>query len=265
MRSSSGGSGQDTVAEERLGIDPGSPFWGDHCSRYHFASSFCRGRVVLDIACGTGFGGAILAKEGARGVLGVDMSPDALVQAAAHEVPHTGWVRADGSNLPLPDGALAAVTSFETIEHLHEPDRFLAELRRVLEPHGVLVISTPNALYTKPVNGKPANPFHVREFTPSEFHDMLGRHFGEIRLLGQAPDDRYKACPYWILPEHLPTDLGGRLEALAWKVESRLPHRARDTLSRVVHRRALYPGEHDFVFSEAAVRTGHVLVAVARP
>ncbi len=258
-------SGQQTVAEERLGMDPASPFWGDHCSRYHFAASFCRDQVVLDIACGTGFGGAILARAGARAVLGVDMSAEALVQARHGSAVNTGWARADGRQLPVRDGALGLITSFETIEHLHEPERFLGELRRVLRTDGLLVLSTPNALYTKPVAGKPANPFHVKEFSPEELHDLLRPHFKNVQLLGQAPDRRYDTCPYWILPEHLPMGFGARLETLAWKVEARLPHRVSERLSRIIHRRELYPGEHDFVFSEGTVRTGHVLVALCRP
>ena len=256
--------GQDTLAEERLGLDEKSPFWGDHCSRYDFASEFCRGRVVLDVACGTGFGAGILTRAGARAVVGVDMSSEALARGGATNL-RTRWVMADGAHLPFQGRSFGAVTSFETIEHLHEPERFLSELQRVLRHDGVLVLSTPNALYTKPVNGRPANPFHVREFTPAELQAMLERRFGHVRLLGQAPDRRYRACPYWVLPEHLPRSLGGRLEALAWKVESRLPYRTRESLSRLVHRRPLYPGEHDFVFNETMVESGHVLVAICRP
>lgn len=257
-------SGQHTVAEERLRLDATSPLWGDHVSRYHFASSFCRGNAVLDIACGTGFGSAILAGAGARVVVGVDMSAEALARAGRSHISGTGWVRADGGQIPVRDGSVGVVTSFETIEHLHDPERFLDELRRVLEPEGLLVLSTPNALYTKPVGGKPANHFHIKEFTPPELRQALERHFQKVQLLGQAPDRRYRACPYWILPEHLPTGLVPRIGALAWKVESRLPSRARWTLSRVLHRRPLYPGEHDFVFSDTAVETGHVLVAVCQ-
>ncbi len=257
-------SGALSMADERLAIDPTSPLWGDHRSRYHFASPYCRGKLVLDIACGTGFGSAILLRAGARAVLGLDMSAQALERARG-ATSGSYWARADGELLPLRDGSFGAVTSFETIEHLERPERVLGELRRVLQPEGVLVLSTPNALHTKPVDGRPANPFHVREFTPAELRDMLEPHFGKVRLLGQAPGPRYKACPYWVLPEHLPTDVASRLETLAWKVEARLPHRVRDTVSRVFHGRALYPGEHDFVFSEGALHTGHVLVAICQP
>ena len=250
---------------ERINVPVGSPWWAEHRSRYHFAREACRGKVVVDVACGTGFGAKVLLQGGAAAVLGIDMSLEAL--AEARRVAHERWdvCQADAVRLPLPDHAVSVVTSFETIEHLHQPERFVSELRRVLEPEGVLLLSTPNALYTKPVNGKPANPFHVREFTPSELRGLLVQEFGDVRLLGQAPGPRYDICPYWQLPEHLPDDLPGRMRVVAWKVQSRLPEKVREGLSQLVHHRSFYPGEHDFVFTETATETGHVLLAVCRP
>lgn len=253
----------EVAAEERLDLDPSSPLWGDHRSRYHFASDFAGGRRVLDIACGTGLGSGILLRAGATAVVGIDISATALARAGRAVPAGCSLARADGTALPLRGHAFGLVTSFETIEHLQEPARFLAELRRVLTPGGTLVLSTPNALYTKPVDGTPANPFHIKEFTPSELSDLLSPHFGNVRLLGQRCDDRYRACPFWNLPEMLPQDTRGRLEVLACKLESRLPERARERVSQALHHRPFYPGELDFTFTEAAVDVGHVLLAVA--
>jgi len=250
---------------ERINVPAGSPWWAEHRSRYHFASEACRGKFVLDVACGTGFGASVLLESGAAAVLGIDTSLEALSQARRAALDRWGVCRADAVRLPLPDHAASVVTSFETIEHLHEPERFVTELRRVLDPEGVLMLSTPNALYTKPVNGKPANPFHVREFTPTELRVLLARQFRDVRLLGQAPGPRYEICPYWQLPEHLPRDVPGRLRVISWKVQNRLPGKVREGLSQLLHHRPFYPGEHDFVFSETAIETGHVLLAVCRP
>ena len=84
------------------------------------------------------------------------------------------YVKPHASGLmPFADESFDGVTSFETLEHLHERSQFLAELRRVLRPGGSLVLSTPNASYTKPVNGKPSNPFHIFEYTPLELRAEL--------------------------------------------------------------------------------------------
>ncbi|MDQ4071218.1 MAG: class I SAM-dependent methyltransferase [Actinomycetota bacterium] len=257
--------GPEADAHERINVSPDSPWWAEHRSRYHFAVDFCRGKPVLDVACGTGYGAAVLLDAGAAGVMGVDMSLEALAQACAMGRERWGVCQADATVLPLADGAVPVVTSFETIEHLQEPERFVGELRRVLAPDGVLLLSTPNALYTKPVNGKPANPFHVKEFTPAELSSLLAQHFGAVELLGQTPDPRYEVCPYWQLPEHLPTDPLGRLRVISWKVQSRLPAPVRERVSQIVHGRSFFPGEHGFAFTESATETGHVLLAVCRP
>src|SRR5436305_1525474 len=58
---------------ERVEIHPATPWWGEHRCRYRFALPYARGARVLDIACGTGFGAAMLAEAGARSVCGVDL------------------------------------------------------------------------------------------------------------------------------------------------------------------------------------------------
>ncbi len=244
---------------------PGSPLWGDHRGRYHFGARYVPGRFVVDVACGSGIGAEILVDAGATAVVGVDSAPEALVRSRQRLVRRVSLCRGDGTRLPFRDRSVGAITSFETLEHLHDPERFLEELHRILDPEGVLVLSTPNALYTKPVDGRPKNPFHIKEFTPVELEGMLRNRFGHVELLGQAPHRSYEPCPYWVLPEHLPKGLWGRARVLSWKVGSRLPGPAREAVARVLRGRSFYPGEHDFVFSEGAVERGHVLVAVCRP
>jgi SAM-dependent methyltransferase len=86
--------------------------------------------------------------------------------------------------IPLPDASVDAIVSFETIEHLHQPDAFLAECRRLLAPGGTLVISTPN----RPVYGLHAanNPFHHHEMTEAEFREALAAHFKDLSFFGQC-------------------------------------------------------------------------------
>jgi SAM-dependent methyltransferase len=210
------------------------------------------------------FGSAILHDAGARGVIGMDYSGEAL-DVARKAATDAALCCADARRLPVRDRSVPVVTSFETLEHLHAPEKFLSELRRVLEPDGVLVLSTPNALHTKPVNGKPENPYHVQEFTPPELDALLRGYFRDVRLIGQTPHPRYRVCPYWVLPEHHPRDWATRARIVAWKLQRRLPQAMRERLSQLLQKRSFYPGERDFVFTEEALATGHVLVAICRP
>ncbi len=255
----------ETVAAERATLYPDSPMWGEHRSRYHFAAEFAKGKTVLDIACGTGFGEQILIEAGAKQVLASDYSEEALQITKMLNTPRTAVLRADGTRLPFADASVEVVTSFETVEHIENYEGFVADLRRVLKPGGVMIMSTPNALYTRPVNGKPKNPFHVYEFTPDEFAELLGSHFSEVKLYGQRVSQRYRICPYWELPDMLPTDPLSKLLIIVNKLQSRLPVGLREGLSQALYGRSFYPGEADFVFAAEELQSGYVQVAICRP
>lgn len=248
-------------AEERVGFDRRSPWWGEHRSRYHFAARSVRGKLVVDIACGSGLGVEVLAEAGASHVVGVDLFEPGL--RALSIVPDAAGAVGDGTRMPFRDGCAEVITSFETLEHIEDDSTFVAELRRVLAPGGTLYLSTPNALFTSRLSG-PRNPFHVREYEPDELRALLDASFNEVTLLGQRTHPRYPISPYWQLKEDLPTDVRGRLRVFSWKVRRRLPFRLKDGMSRLMHDLSFYPGEYDFEFTEAAVERGHALLAVCR-
>lgn len=159
----------------------------EHWHRYLWSVPFCAGKRVLDVACGEGYGAALLA-ETASHVTGVDADAATISHArAAYERDNLDFIRGPGQNLPIADAdAFDVVVSFETIEHLSEEDQrcFLAEVRRVLTPDGVALFSTPNrTVYTDRPNYH--NPFHLKEFYPKEFREVLGQSFAHVRLLGQ--------------------------------------------------------------------------------
>jgi SAM-dependent methyltransferase len=149
-----------------------------HLARYRFAAQFARGRRVLDAACGEGYGTAILAAAGARAAAGVDIDQATVDHALAKY--GLDFKRADVATLPFEDGSFDLVVSFETLEHVPDAARTIAEFRRVLADGGVLIASTPNSdRYLVD------NEFHTREYTAREFGDMLAPHFAEIALFYQ--------------------------------------------------------------------------------
>lgn len=242
--------------------DP-SPWWGVHASRYLFAAPMTRGRRVLDIACGTGYGLEILAAE-ARVVVGVDADWDAVRTAVHGTHAPRAVVLGDGARLPFPTATFDAITSFETLEHLERRDGFLGELARVLRPGGVCILSTPNANYTQPVDGRPRNPFHRHEYTPQELRDALGRRFASVEMLGQEIDARFVISPFWDDQQRLPRRAAVQARLLVWKVLNRLPRAIGDALALLVLGQPLMPSEHDYRFSAATVTDAPVLVAVCR-
>jgi SAM-dependent methyltransferase len=144
----------------------------EHLARYRFARERARGRI-LDVACGTGYGTALL------GAVGVDSSLRALRYAVRYPAP---YVAADALRLPF-GRVFDTVVSFETVEHVTDAGRFVAECARVLRPGGTLIVSTPNREVWSPRSPRPLQRFHVREFNRREFLDLLKPL--DVQLFGQ--------------------------------------------------------------------------------
>ena len=153
-----------------------------HLKRYDFALSFCDGAQVLDAACGAGYGAEHLAQR-AKSVVGIDLSEETIAHARLrYPLPNLSFRVGDLALLPDEDASFDVVCSFETIEHVEDPERVLAEFARVLRDHGLLLVSTPNAPQTTTA---PANPFHRIEWSAADFQALLERFFGEVELYGQ--------------------------------------------------------------------------------
>jgi len=171
---------------ERLTTGEAGQIEIEHLHRYFLARDLVRGRDVLEIACGEGYGAALLAQV-ARSVLAMDVSPEAVQHARrSYRRPNLTFRLADARRIEMPAASVDVVTSFETLEHFAEHERFYAELRRVLRPGGILMISTPERRVYSP-DGSIANPFHVRELTQEEFLDGLRQVFPFVGLLHQRP------------------------------------------------------------------------------
>jgi ubiquinone/menaquinone biosynthesis C-methylase UbiE len=122
-----------------------------HKDRYELAVRILRekgrtGAVLLDGACGTGYGSDILKKAEPASIAGVDIAADAVSYAQKHYGSAIcSFQVQDVSELTgFPDGRFDAVISFETIEHIDRPLRFLERAQAVLKPGGLLILSTPN-------------------------------------------------------------------------------------------------------------------------
>jgi O-antigen biosynthesis protein len=156
----------------------------EHLHRYAFARDLLAHKDVLDIACGEGYGSHLLA-DSAKSVVGVDLSEAAVKHARSRYVaPNLQFRQGDCARIPLGDCSVDAVVSFETIEHHDQHESMLAEIRRVLRPDGVLIISTPERGLLAQLSQE-RNEFHVKELNFQEFAGLLARHFKHSLFFGQ--------------------------------------------------------------------------------
>jgi len=152
-----------------------------HVFRYRFASQFVKGKNVLDVGCGEGFGSRLLSKS-AESVVGCDLSIRAIDLCKAKVSPkQVEFLLCDGTKLPFLNGGFDVVTALEVIEHIRNPRALLSEICYVLRKDGVCVVSTPRRV----VLGLPLNPYHLREFSYEEFADVLSSSFESVEIIGQ--------------------------------------------------------------------------------
>ncbi len=161
--------------------------YAEHLGRYMFVARLLGPTAtVLDLGCGSGYGAAYFAEAPGRTVVGVDLSAEAISYARNHYQMHRlSFLRARVPMLPIKSESVDAVVALEVIEHVKDAKAVVCEIRRILKPAGICVVSTPNRL----VNGTgmiPDNPYHVREYTPDEFRTLLRFAFAEFSLYGQA-------------------------------------------------------------------------------
>jgi 2-polyprenyl-6-hydroxyphenyl methylase / 3-demethylubiquinone-9 3-methyltransferase len=157
---------------------------------------------LLDIGCGAGLAAEALARRG-HDVLGIDAASDALAAACAHAEGKAlkltyrnavaGDLRAEGLRVPV-------ITALEVIEHVADPAAFVADLANLLEPGGLLFLSTINRTKRSFLAAKVGAEYLLR-WLPVGTHDWrkfvtpaeLGRHLRRnglalMDIAGMRPD-----------------------------------------------------------------------------
>ena len=158
----------------------------EHYQRYHAALGLVDGKVVLDIASGSGYGSYILSSRAQR-VYGVEIDQAAVDYSNAHYSNiNLKFIQGSVENIPLEDNSVDVVVSFETIEHIPQElqTRMIREVRRVLKDDGVFFISSPDKRYYSDERNY-VNPFHVHELTSGEFKELLELYFTNVKIAGQ--------------------------------------------------------------------------------
>ena len=204
-----------------------NPTWQRHVAAYRLCADLLPDGRVLDLGCGVGHSYDALAP---RETVGVDIDAAALAGQARET--HSADMRA----LPFADGSFDAVLSVQSLEHVPDPERVLAEARRVLAPGGTAVFVTPNRLTFGPPE-EIVDPYHFVEFSPDELRPLCAAVFGEVELRGIAGSPRYLRL---VAAEQ--RGLARLLRLDPMRLRTRLPRRLRQRLyDRMLARRRTGP------------------------
>ncbi len=157
--------------------------------RHLFAYEYVRTRVsearcALELGCGEGYGIGLLSDK-ARRIVGLDVDREVVRHAAEkYGAENIAFQAYDGVSIPFAAGTFDLAFSFQVIEHVSMDRRYVEEIHRVLEPKGVLFLTTPNRLLRVSSGKKPWNRFHVREYSPTALNETLSDVFSEVEIKG---------------------------------------------------------------------------------
>jgi SAM-dependent methyltransferase len=151
--------------------------------RYETAARYCKGKRVLEVACGAGQGLGLLARSAER-VIGGDYSERLLQCARAHYGDRMELVRFDAQSMPFANASFEVVLLFEAIYYLAAPERFIKESKRVLRKGGILIICTVN----KDWSDFNPSPFSQRYYSAPELMALAGAEDFETELFAAFSD-----------------------------------------------------------------------------
>jgi 2-polyprenyl-3-methyl-5-hydroxy-6-metoxy-1,4-benzoquinol methylase len=172
------------TGERTLPDVPEENYWyRRHLAVYEWIARRVAGLRVVDMACGEGYGADVLARAGARTVVGVDANPEAHEHARLRYVRDN--LRFERDMVERFDEPCDALVFLQTIEHVQDPGAILERFKALLAPGGAAYVSTPNVLTLAPPGAeRSGNPWHVYEYRPREFAALCRAHFPAVELYG---------------------------------------------------------------------------------
>ena len=157
----------------------------EYLHRYRFAMEFVRGKKVLDLCCGEGYGGLLLS-ETADSVVGLDGDEATIRRASSKYIrENLTFIKGSLTDIPIKEEKIFDVmVCFSGIEHIQEQDRLMREVKKLLKPTGVFIVSIPNRCLDSRDDNHGLHS-HGNEISFDEFQGLLSDHFKHILLYGQ--------------------------------------------------------------------------------
>jgi SAM-dependent methyltransferase len=152
-----------------------------HLSIYFFFSRLVRGRRLLDLGCGCGYGAPHLMAGGVDTVVGVDLDPRNIRYATRHfGGPRVTFRRADAERPPEDLGVFGAIVSSNLFEHLIDVDAALSGVVCLLAPGGTFLLAVPPIVDEWSRQEHERIPYHRSNFSIGEWRERLHRRFSKL-------------------------------------------------------------------------------------
>lgn len=178
----------------------------EHLTRYNLASEYVKGKIVVEMGCGMGYGTYAMSQNGAKKVYGIDIDKSAI-EFAIKNYNHSSitYLNESATKSSITANYADVVIAFEVIEHLQNPRELINEVLRILKPGGTFILSTPNRS-----TSLKDNPFHIKEFKFTELNSFLN-DFKVKRYYGQGIAFTYLIHLYQKLIKHIKNSFLKRL------------------------------------------------------
>jgi ubiquinone/menaquinone biosynthesis C-methylase UbiE len=150
--------------------------------RYYWAGTFCTGKSVLEVACGSGQGLGYLAEIAEKFSAG-DYSQKLLDIAKNHYGKRINLKKFDAQKMPFKDKTFDVIVFFEAMYYLPDAEKFISECRRVLKKAGRLLIATAN----KDLFDFNASPYTYKYYGIVEMNGLLSKYGFETEFFGNSP------------------------------------------------------------------------------
>lgn len=138
-----------------------------HLARYNWAKDKVEG-TVLDAACGAGYGTEILGQG--HIAYGVDISKEAVEYAKTH---YKGTFSVCDLECSFADGAFDTIVSFETIEHLKNPNPFLTNVKNTCRKF----------IFSIPLNNP--SEYHLQVYSLPQAQALIKKYFNQVEWYQQ--------------------------------------------------------------------------------
>ena len=180
-------------------------------SAYVFSKKYISGNV-LELGCGEGRGIDIILKK-CKSYTAIDKIKSVIDELSLKYKKNNF----SASNFPplkrIQDNTFDTIISFQVIEHINNDELFVSEIKRILRPGGIALITTPNINMTLT-----RNPWHIREYTSKQLRDLCEKYFSSVEVYGISGNEkvikyynqnldsvkRFKKLDVFNLEKHLP-------------------------------------------------------------